>query len=210
MKIIIPARAGSKGLPHKNRLLFNATADTIPPSLKDQVWVLTDDSVVIQLAQDRGFNVWYRHAEISGDTTSTWSLMDFFILNQGIDDDLVVLYLTYPERTWDQIESAIEIYKKKKLKSLLCKKKIEITPFLILKEEEGNRGSQLFYHDLYRRQDYPTCFELSHFICIFKSKSINKLNHNLYYRDTYYLDISPDTIDVDTQKDLDKLNGGIR
>jgi CMP-N-acetylneuraminic acid synthetase len=136
--------------------------------------------------------------------------MDFFIRNQGIDDDLVVLYLTYPERTWDQIESAIEIYKKKKLKSLLCKKKIEITPFLILKEEEGNRGSQLFYHDLYRRQDYPTCFELSHFICIFKSKSINKLNQNLYYRDTYYLDISPDTIDVDTQKDLDKLNGDIR
>lgn len=210
MKIIIPAREGSKGLPHKNRLLFGATADTIPQSWREQVWVLTDDPVIKQLALERGFNVWHRHAEISGDQTSTWSLMDFFILNQGIEEDLVVLYLTYPERTWDHIESAIEVYKKKRLKSLLCKKEIKTSPFLILKEEEGNRGSQLFYHDLYRRQDYPKCFELSHFICIFNSKSINKLNHNLYYRDTYYLDINPDIIDVDTQKDLDNLNENIR
>jgi CMP-N-acetylneuraminic acid synthetase len=206
MKIVIPAREGSKGLPHKNRILFNSTASIIPSHLKSCVWVLTDDPVVKELSLEQGFNVWDRPKEVSGDQASTKELMLSFIESNGIEDTILMLYLTYPERSWDHAERAIGVYSDLQLKSLLCKKEIDFSPFLILKEEPNNRGSQLFYHDLYRRQDYPKCFEISHFICMFEPGVINKLNNNLYYRETYYFEMDSSIIDVDTKKDLDKLN----
>jgi len=39
---VIPAREGSKGLPSKNRLLFNFTAETVK-SVNQDVIVTTDD-----------------------------------------------------------------------------------------------------------------------------------------------------------------------
>jgi CMP-N-acetylneuraminic acid synthetase len=75
----------------------------------------------------------------------------------------------------------------------------------MLKSEPGNRGSQLFYHNLYRRQDYPECFEISHFISIFNSNELNRLNNNLYNNDTYFMEISKNAIDVVEQKDLDRF-----
>jgi len=210
MKIIIPAREGSKGLPHKNRILFDSTAKTIPGHLKSEVWVLTDDPIIKQLSLDQGFKVWDRPESVSGDKASTLDLMKVFIESTGFSDTFVMLYLTYPERTWEDIKDAIETYNTLELNSLLCKKEIDFSPFLLLKEEPDNRGSQLFYHDLYRRQDYPKCFEISHFICIFDPRLINKLNNNLYYRETYYFEMDSSIVDVDTKKDLDKLNENLR
>lgn len=76
----------------------------------------------------------------------------------------------------------------------------------MLYELEDNKGKQLVNHNLFRRQDYPKCFELSHFICIIKTKEIKNLNENLYNDNTIYFPIN-NVIDVDYQKDLEKYNG---
>jgi CMP-N-acetylneuraminic acid synthetase len=76
-------------------------------------------------------------------------------------------------------------------------------------EESGAKGlfgKQLKAHDLYRRQDYPVCFEISHFISIFTSGELYKLNNNLYNGSTLFYKI-PDMIDVDYRTDLKKLDG---
>lgn len=70
----------------------------------------------------------------------------------------------------------------------------------------GLFGSQVISHDLYRRQDYPTCFEISHYIAIFIASSIYNLNNNLYTDSTIFWPIS-NVIDVDLKKDLNKFNG---
>jgi CMP-N-acetylneuraminic acid synthetase len=205
MKFIIPAREGSKGLPYKNRKLFKYTSEKIPKEFRSLVWVLTDDFEIKKMAIACDFNVWDRDDSVSGDLTSTKELMVKFIDSNNIsNEDLIVLYLTYPERNWSDIESILSFYKKNNLSTLLCKKEIDVSPFLILKEEENNMGSQLFYHNLYRRQDYPKCFEISHFVFIFNSKIILLLNNNMYNTNTYYYPIDS-KIDVDTQKDFDKL-----
>ena len=67
---IIPARKNSKGVPYKNRELFNFTASTIPKDLKKQVIVTSDDEVVQNLAKQHGFKVRERPAEISKDDTN--------------------------------------------------------------------------------------------------------------------------------------------
>ena len=60
IRFIIPARAGSKGVPHKNRLLFNNTADALAEKSgwdNEDVIVTTDDSVIQCLAIYRNYTV---------------------------------------------------------------------------------------------------------------------------------------------------------
>ena len=209
MKIIIPARKGSKGFPLKNRKLFKYTADIIPDVYKHLTYVVTDDEVISKESLKYGFNTIDRAPEVSLDVTSTKATIQYAIDEIGIEnEDVIVLYLTYPERNWEHIDRAYLMFRlNRNQSSLLCKKKIDTSPFLMLKQEKGNKGSQLFYHDLYRRQDYPTCFEISHYVCIFNSNRINNLNNNMYNNDTVYYDID-NVIDVDEKKDLDRFEAG--
>lgn len=208
MKIIIPARKGSKGFPFKNRKLFHYTADIIPMGSYEDVYVLTDDPVIAKEAAFYDFNVIDRPRKVSNDTASTKSLIEYFLSEVKCEDEMiVVLYLTYPERKWKHVIEAITFFHENKATSMLCKKQIDWTPFLVLREEADSKGSQLFYHDLHRRQDYPNCFEISHYVCIVLPSIINNLNNNMYSGDTVFLEID-DVIDVDTKNDLSKfLNG---
>jgi len=206
MKIIIPARKGSKGVPLKNRKLFKHTADIIPDVMKRLTYVVTDDEHIKEQAKTYNFNVLDRTPEVSSDEASSKDIMNYTIDTLGIlDETILMLYLTYPLRKWEDVQRAICYFSVSNSDSLLCKQPLSTSPFLILKEEENNRGSQLFYHNLYRRQDYPKCFELSHYICLFNSNMINNLNNNLYNASTFYLPINERVIDVDTMEDLNKF-----
>lgn len=206
MRIIIPARAGSKGMPFKNRKLFKYTADTIPDIMKHKTYVVTDDEEIKFMAIEAGFKALHRPEGLSQDETSTKSVMRYALEKLDVKNEtIIMLYLTYPERKWQDVNDAVALFKCNDISSLLCKKPLKTSPFLMLKSEPGNRGSQLFYHNLYRRQDYPECFEISHFIAMFNSSELNKLNNNLYNNDTYFMEISEKTIDVDEKKDLDRF-----
>ena len=67
---------------------------------------------------------------------------------------------------------------------------------------DNNKGSQLVKHNLYRRQDYPAVFEISHYVCIFNVNELTNLNNNLYNDETFFFKID-DVVDVDTKTDLD-------
>ena len=215
MRIIIPARKGSKGFPGKNIKLFEYTANSIPDEFRKNVTVLTDDPIISEMSKRWNFECLDRPESVSNDTASTKSLIkwyiDHHIPSEQMDQfsPIVVLYLTYPERAWSEVNRAVSLFEEMGSTSLLCKKEIETSPFLILKEESDLKGSQLFYHDLYRRQDYPKCFELSHYVCILDPRCINKLNSNLYDRDTIFMEIHSNVIDVDSKKDYNSLGWNI-
>lgn len=208
MRLIIPARKGSKGLPLKNRKLMEWTIQSIPKAYRRDTIVTTDDSWYIDLLKPLNIRYCERPEEFSNDTASMKSTIKHVIEKYEIDPNemLVILYLTYPERTWKDVENAMEFFTShpSNPSSMLCKKEVKTNPFLCLKEEAGDRGSQLFYHNLYRRQDYPKCFEISHYVSIVLPSEIDKLNDNLYNADTVYFQI-PEVIDVDTEKDLKKF-----
>lgn len=213
MKIIIPARKGSKGLPFKNRQLFQHTANIIPKEFYENVWVTTDDEEIIKSAREYTFNIIHRPAELAEDETSTRDAIFHAIEKIGVplDEPIILLYLTYPERTWSHVEEAISLFIKHYslglCDSLLCRKEIKTHPYLYMYERgvNGMFGEQIVRHDEYRRQSYPPCFEISHYLSIFTSRSINKLNRNLYSEDTLFFRI-PDVIDVDTKIDLARFN----
>lgn len=204
MKILIPARAGSKGFPFKNRKLIKQTLKTIPKKLFNNVYVSTDDEE-IKKNLPREINIHHRSPKVSGDTASTLSTVKEFTKDCNIDGDVVMLYLTYPERKWEHVVSAYEKFKNSDSLSLLCKKKIDTHPYLMMYDAGENKGKQIVEHNLYRRQDYPSCFEISHYISIFNTKELNKLNNNMYNENTYFFEIGNVT-DVDYEEDLKKVS----
>jgi hypothetical protein len=125
------------------------------------------------------------------------------------EDELVaILYLTYPQRRWIDLTEAVAFYLMMEpampVSSLLCKKEVKSNPYLCM-YDFGHRGKQIINHDLYRRQDYPKCFELSHFMVLLRPKNINNLNNNLYDSETLFWEIE-DRVDVDHKKDLLTIN----
>lgn len=203
---VIPARKGSKGLPYKNRMLFDYTAISVK-SVADDVIVTTDDEVLIEKAKGCGFKSRVRPDEFAQDTTSIKTvlhdLMNYYEMKQ--DDVIVLLYVTYPERTWKHICDGLQFYYNYKAKSMLCRKEWQyVHPCLCLWDMGNNKGKQLFYHNYFRRQDYPQVFQISHFLAIFEVSEFIKLNNQLYNDATVYMPID-NYVDIDTIEDVEKL-----
>jgi len=200
--ILIPARRNSKGLPFKNRKLFHFTLNSIPEIYLDNVLVSTDDEWIIKECEDNNVKYHIRKPETSDDLASTKSVIEE--ISEKLRERVVMLYLTYPERTWENISDCLSFYEENNGKSLLCKKQLKTSPFLMM-YDCGIKGKQIIEHNLYRRQDYPECFEISHFISIFSKKELKNLNNNLYNEDTIFYSID-DVVDIDLIQDLEEYN----
>lgn len=199
---VIPARKGSKGFKCKNRYLFDYTLLSLPNSVKHKIILTTDDFYLLNKVSNTNIITIHRNKSLSADKVSIKNVMNDVITKAKIpkSDDVMLLYLTYPERTWKDICKIYDFYQKNNCDSLLCCKKAKTHPYLCYQKTNKHFGKSIIKHDLYRRQDYPECFEISHFLCIFKSRIISQLNKQLIHKNTYFYKID-DTIDVDNMKD---------
>ena len=206
MNIIIPARKGSKGLPGKNRLLLMHTLSEIPAEYHKKVIVSTDDEFILQNIRKNysQCQVHSRSKESASDTASTKKCIEETVRDFSLAGNIIMLYLTYPNRKWETVMKAYSWFVDQNASSLLCKEPLKSHPYLCMLELPNNRGKQIVEHDLYRRQDYPKCFRLSHAIAIFKTDVIEDLNSNLYNEDTIYYEIR-ESLDVDTPEDFERL-----
>jgi len=203
---IIPARKGSKRFKNKNRKLLSYTLKEIPSEVRERTIITTDDEHIWNHVSDMEVKLHERSERLAGDEVSMREVLisvaeDF---NFEKSDTFVMLYLTYPGREYEDIKSAINFFQDRGANSLLCRQPVKSHPYLCMHAEENNRGSQVIDHELYRYQDYPEVFELSHFIAIQKVGEIPNLNPNLYNEDTVYYPIS-NVIDVDHKKDFEKF-----
>lgn len=209
LRIVIPARQGSKGLPGKNRKLFDDTAKTIPVLNRNLVCVTTDDPEIMKMAKAKKFDVFERSPELSNDKASMKDvLINLANYKQFSPDDIIImLYLTYPKRKWTEIMDAFKAFNKANAGSLLCRLPWKGThPALCMRQIGLNYGQQLFNHNLYRRQDYPDVFEISHYICIIKVRELHRVNFNLYNDNTLFFPIGHNVVDVNTEEDFKKVS----
>lgn len=205
---VIPARKGSKGLPGKNRKLFDHTAKTLEGVFNDKssmVVVTTDDEEIKIKAIEYGFHVIDRPEILADDTASMRSVLIHTIaeMNMKPDDRIIMLYLTYPQRTFDDIIQAAVFHDKYDgCEGMLCREPIKDHPYLMM-IDIGDLGKPLFTHNKYRRQDYPDLFKISHYIFIAYARDIFNLNENLYNNKTVYFKID-NVVDIDTPEDLER------
>lgn len=200
--ILIPARAGSKGWVRKNLKLFTHTADIIPEQYRKRVIVTTDDVQIMALCEDYGFKVHHRDENLAKDNTDTKSTIVSVLdqLDYKPSDTFIMLYLTYPSRTWDDIQMMYNKFINSKSRSMLCRQPVRTHPYLTMYPGDNDTGKLVVDHHAYQRQQYPECFEISHYICMFRAKELSKLGKNMYNKQTKYYPIDR-VMDIDSESD---------
>ena len=200
---VIPARRDSKGLQFKNRKLLDYTVNNIPIELHEKTIVTTNDEKIIEKLSVTSINVLKRDELLCLDDISIKDVMLDVVkkFQMKSDDTIVMLYLTSPGRKFSDIKKILDYYFDREIKTLTCCVEPKTHPYLVLYKKEDQKGEQVVEHDLYRRQDYPECFEIRHFVCIFQVEEIQRLNNNMYNESTIFYKIDND-VDVDYENDL--------
>ncbi len=212
--VIIPARGGSKGIPHKNikplngKPLIYYTIDVARGIVKDEdICVSTDDQEIIKCVEDYGINVpFVRPAELASDTAGTYEVLlhalDFYE-KQGKKYDIVLLLQnTSPFRTIDQTKEAIALYKPE-IDMVVSVKECSANPYYCVFEED----SDAFLHickgegNITRRQDAPKVYEYNGAIYIMNAETLKTTHmHKMKKRVKYVMD-EMSSYDLDTMTD---------
>ena len=119
MKIsgIIPARGGSKGVPHKNTrmlggkpLVSHSIASAKKSDNLTSLIISTDDPEVIKIAADQEVDYLLRPPEIFSDNTPMADVVRHALdQSSGFWDAILILQPTCPFRRKDDIDKAIEL-----------------------------------------------------------------------------------------------------
>lgn len=118
---LVPARAGSKGLPGKNlvelsgRPLIEWTLSSAYESrLGFRLCVSTDSAQILRMSSHLGFEAVLRSPEAATDESLARDVVQDFIIQNGLSNnkDLAIVYLqpTSPLRTGDHVKQAYELF----------------------------------------------------------------------------------------------------
>lgn len=132
---IIPARGGSKRLPRKN-ILDLAGKPLIAWSIEagldsqyiDKVIVTSDDTEILNIAQQFGSDAIKRPDALASDTATSFDAIKHTIENIDKYDYVVLLQPTSPLRTAEHIDEAIELLERKKANAVVSVCEMEHSP----------------------------------------------------------------------------------
>lgn len=212
--VIIPARGGSKGIPHKNIKLLNDkplihyTIDVARGVVKDEdICVSTDDPVIIKCVEDYGLKVpFVRPAELATDTAGTYEVllhaMDFYEKQGRHYDVVLLLQNTSPFRTAEHVKEALELYRKD-IDMVVSVNKTKTNPYYNCFEEdqEGFLKKTLDSTSFVRRQDAPVTYEYNGAIYVINPEQMKKMPLGKFTRRVKYVMDDLHSVDLDNMID---------
>lgn len=173
---IIPARAGSKGLPDKNirllcgkPLIYYTIKAALEACCLQRVIVSTDSDRIAEIAKGYGAEVpFLRPAELSADDTPSLSVVRHtatFLVDQEKyrPDTLVTLQPTSPARRAEHIDAAVELFANTHADVVMSVCESEYSPYWMRRIGADGRlipilpDSERFM----RRQDLPVVYRLN-------------------------------------------------
>jgi len=193
--ILIPALAGTKSVPNENRKLIHSTLKSIPSDYRRKIWVSTNDASIKDICKKEIISCQNHKTPSASYASSLKQIVHEFIHEQRITKTIIILSLLYPNRTWNDVARSYNFFKSHKATSLLCRKEIIQHPYLMMKEINSIYGEQLIKHNLYRKQDYPKVFEISHYISIIEPWKFRELGSDLFNEKTIFWPISSEIKD---------------
>jgi len=219
---IIPARSGSKGIPHKKIMNFRGQPlikwsidQALESKHKMRVIVSTDSMEYANLAQSFGAEVpFLRPPEISQDLSTDYECFNHAVtwlkdVENYTPDLIVQLRPTYPTRTVAVLDDCIDIFVKNmdRFDSLRTVVPYEKSPYKMYRLV-GDYLKPLFTHVDGKdephnmcRQDLPQCYLHNGYIDIFKPDLL-KIKSVTGYRIYPYIMRAEETYDIDTEKDI--------
>lgn len=210
---VIPARGGSKGIPHKNiidlcgRPLISYTIEAaLRSKYIDYVMVSTDDDEIAKVSKEFGAEIpFLRPAELATDTSKTIESVMYTIRmlqDRGKSFDTVVLLQpTQPLRTSKDIDGAIEKYDECGNAALASVSEVDDHPILIRAIKNDQLLSLLNTPSTCRRQDMPAFYRVNG--CIYINE-VSEINKDTSFNDNtipYIMDKSH-SVDIDEVLDL--------
>lgn len=213
---LIPARGGSKGIPHKNitplagEPLIRYSIDAAMQSKYiDYVLVSTDDEEIAQVSNACGAEVpFLRPPELAGDTAKTIDAVLHAIetlrkIGETFDS-LVLLQPTSPLRTAEDIDKAVETFYQANRQPVVSVSEVSDHPILIrtiAQTPEGDRLKPLLQTgSTVRRQDMPPFYRVNGSIYI---NAVEKLNRDSSFNDNSVPFIMQKLHSVDIDEPLD-------
>lgn len=203
---IIPARAGSKGIPNKNIRLINekpliyyAINNALLSENVDEVIVSTNSKEIEIIAIQMGAKVHWRNEELCGDEITLDSVI-FDVVNKfSVDDDDIIITMqpTSPTLKYTTLDTALSLFKNVCFDTLIsCVNK----PHLAWKEDQQGSKYPDYIERLNRQYLPPYYLETGAFLITKRrfvtQKSRLGLNIEVF-------EISEDeSIDIDTYADL--------
>ena len=212
--VIIPARGGSKGIPHKNikplngKPLIHYTIDEAREIVDDEdICVSTDDSEIIKCVEDYGLKVpFIRPEELATDTAGTYEVLLHalsFYEKQGRHYDAVLLLQnTSPFRKAEQIKEALKLYNDA-VDMVVSVKECAANPYYCVFEENEEGYLHVCKGDgnIFRRQDAPKVYEYNGAIYIMNAEKLKTTHmHKMQKRVKYVMD-EMSSFDLDTMTD---------
>lgn len=212
--VIIPARGGSKGIPHKNikplngKPLIYYTIDTARTIVCDEdICVSTDDDEIIEVVERYGLKVPFKRPdELATDTAGTYEVL-LHALNyyeqQGRHYDIVLLLQnTSPFRKAEQVQEALALYTPE-VDMVVSVKECAANPYYCVFEENEDGYLHVCKGDgnIFRRQDAPKVYEYNGAIYIMNAQVLKTTHmHKMQKRVKYVMD-DLSSFDLDTMWD---------
>lgn len=212
--IIIPARGGSKGIPHKNikpfmgKPLIYYTIDAARSIVSDEdICVSTDDDEIISVVEQYGLKVPFKRPdELATDTAGTYEVLlhalKYYEAQGKHYDAVMLLQNTSPFRKPEQVQEALSLYKPE-VDMVVSVKECAANPYYCVFEEDPNGYLHICKGEgnIYRRQDAPKVYEYNGAIYIMNAEVLKHTHmHKMQKRVKYVMD-ERSSFDLDTMND---------
>ena len=218
MKILglIPARGGSKGIPHKNRkelggkpLLQYTIEAALESKLLDAVVFSSEDTELMNLAVQMGATVAFKRPDyLASDTAGSLEVVQHALKTLAEDgkhyDAVCLLQVTTPFRTSEDIDNAITKFTSSETDSLISVQKVphQYNPHWVFEAHHGNLKIATGEAEIIkRRQDLPDAFIRDGAIYITKSDVI--VTEGSFFGATLsHIELDPNrSVNIDTPED---------
>jgi N-acylneuraminate cytidylyltransferase len=209
---IIPARGGSKGIPHKNikelagKPLINYSIDVARQITGDEnICVSTEDDIIIECVEKTGLTVPFkRPAELASDTATTNDVLLHAIKyyhDKGIDyDNIVLLQPTSPLRTAEQVKEAMALYRDDI--DMVVSVKENVSSVVLFKENDNGYLEHAFdVSKGLRRQDALKLYEYNGAIYVINCKSLINKGMSGLSKVVKYVMSEETSVDIDNMFD---------
>lgn len=217
---LIPARAGSKGLPNKNLLfldgkpmIFHTIDAAIESGLfdKEDIYVSTDSLLYKEICEKRGIKVVIRPDELSTDFSTSYDFTEHFLQDFEDNQVFVLLQVTSPLRNGQNIKEAMDIYNLGEAENVVSFSKIEKSPKFFTELDENGYAKDICGVDKgYRRQNDKKELYAPNGAIYITTKGAYLSNKSYFTPKTKaYIMKKEDSIDVDDRLDFTSVIGRI-
>lgn len=225
MKIlgIIPARGGSKGIPHKNivtvggKPLIQYSIDlglkAIAEGLIDRCVVSTDDEGIAQIARDLGGDVpFLRPAEIANDTAKSIDFMihalDFLHKSGQSFDAVLLLQPTSPLRSLEDVRNIVQRFESGRSESLISVYREDHVHALVSYHDDDGLGIPLDenHNKGVRRQEHKPIYVRNGAFYLTLTDYLVREHKVFSDRPIFYVMSKALSVNLDGPDDLELLN----